>query len=106
MENAIEAYARSVELAPNLAPARVNLGAQLFKAGRSKDAESVSRTLERKPRSVRNNAELTQERDTRSSDSWNGKICVDVLKAGNERSSRCGRSAQPKAEFSCAPFSS
>lgn len=39
--NAIAAYARAVELAPELAPARVNLGAQLLKHGRLQEAEQV-----------------------------------------------------------------
>lgn len=40
-DKAIAAYAQAVELAPSLAPARVNLGAQLLQSGRLRDAEAV-----------------------------------------------------------------
>lgn len=40
-DKAIAAYTKAVEMAPSLAPARVNLGAQLLQSGRLRDAEAV-----------------------------------------------------------------
>lgn len=40
-KKSIAAYAQAVELAPTLAPARVNLGAQLLQSGRLPEAEAV-----------------------------------------------------------------
>ena len=41
-EKSIAAYGQAVELAPTLAPPRVNLGAQLLQSGRLPEAEAVS----------------------------------------------------------------
>lgn len=40
-DKAVAAYAKAVELAPGMTPARVNLGAQLLQSGRLQDAEAV-----------------------------------------------------------------
>ena len=40
-EKSIAAYAQAVDLAPTLAPPRVNLGAQLLQSGRLPEAEVV-----------------------------------------------------------------
>lgn len=41
-DKAIAAYAQAIELEPTLTEPRVNLGAQLLKIGRLRDAEAVS----------------------------------------------------------------
>lgn len=43
-DKAIGAYAQAVELAPDMTPARVNLGAQLLRSGRLRDAEVVRKS--------------------------------------------------------------